>query len=122
MLNKMRFFSLFLLVHFLSADDKARARDLGVPFEGKPGRYNAITDVAGVKIGHSTIIKGEGELKVGRGPVRTGVTALLPRGDKSYADPVFAGWYSLNGNGEMTGTTWVEESGFGRTSDDHQHP
>ncbi len=112
MLNKMRFFSLFLLVHFLSADDKARARDLGVPFEGKPGRYNAITDVAGVKIGHSTIIKGEGELKVGRGPVRTGVTALLPRGDKSYADPVFAGWYSLNGNGEMTGTTWVEESGF----------
>ena len=109
---KVRFFSLLLVFHFLSADDKSRARDLGVPFEGAPGRYNAITDVAGVKVGHSTIIKGEGKLKVGRGPVRTGVTALLPRGDNSYADPVFAGWYSLNGNGEMTGTTWVEESGF----------
>ena len=106
--SNMRFFSLLLLVHFLYADDKSRARDLGVPFEGKPGRYNAITDVTGVKVGHSTIIKGEGKLKVGRGPIRTGVKALLPRGDKSYADPVFAGWYSLNGNGEMSGSTWVE--------------
>jgi len=87
-----------------------RARDLGVPFEGEPGRFNAITDVEGVTVGHSTIIKGEGKLVVGKGPVRTGVTAVLPRGDS--VDPVFAGWFSLNGNGEMTGTTWVEESGF----------
>ena len=90
---------------------KPRARDLGVPFEGNPGPLNAITDVAGVEVGHSTIVKGEGPLKVGEGPVRTGVTAVLPRG-KKLADPVFAGWFSLNGNGEMTGTTWVEESGF----------
>jgi L-aminopeptidase/D-esterase-like protein len=71
---------------------------------------NAITDVAGVEVGHTTLITGQGQLMVGEGPVRTGVTAILPRG-KRY-DPVFAGWYSLNGNGEMTGTTWVEESGF----------
>jgi L-aminopeptidase/D-esterase-like protein len=87
-----------------------RARDLGIPFEGTPGSLNAITDVAGVEVGHTTLIEGEGDLVVGEGPVRTGVTAILPRG-KTY-DPVFAGWYSLNGNGEMTGTTWVEESGF----------
>ncbi len=87
-----------------------RARDLGIPLEGNPGTYNAITDVEGVKVGHTTIISGEGKLVVGEGPVRTGVTAILPKG-KVY-DPVFAGWYSLNGNGEMTGTTWVEESGF----------
>jgi L-aminopeptidase/D-esterase-like protein len=87
-----------------------RARDLGIPFDGIPGRFNAITDVAGLKVGHATLIRGEGPLVVGRGPVRTGVTAILPRG-KSY-DPVFAAWYALNGNGEMTGTTWVEESGF----------
>lgn len=87
-----------------------RARDLGVPFEGQPGPLNAITDVEGVKVGHVTLIAGEGRLEVGKGPVRTGVTAVLPRG-KTGA-PVFAGWYSLNGNGEMTGTTWVEESGF----------
>ncbi len=89
-----------------------RARDLGVPFEGTPGAANAITDVAGVTVGHSTIISGEGPLKVGAGPVRTGVTAILPRGRDSMAKPSFAGWYSQNGNGEMTGTTWVEESGF----------
>jgi L-aminopeptidase/D-esterase-like protein len=87
-----------------------RARDLGVPFDGEVGTYNAITDVAGVEVGHVTLISGSGPLKVGKGPVRTGVTAVLPRG-KSYS-PVFAAWYSLNGNGEMTGTTWVEESGF----------
>lgn len=87
-----------------------RARDIGIPLEGEPGPYNAITDVAGVEVGHTTLIEGEGPLKVGKGPIRTGVTAVLPRG-KAY-DPVFAGWYSLNGNGEMTGTTWVEESGF----------
>ncbi len=90
---------------------KPRARDLGVPFEGSPGPLNAITDVRGVEVGHSTLISGQGELVVGSGPVRTGVTAILPRGRRS-TDPVFAGWFSLNGNGEMTGTTWVEESGF----------
>jgi L-aminopeptidase/D-esterase-like protein len=90
---------------------KPRARDLGVPLEGTPGPLNAITDVKGVEVGHSTLIAGEGKLKVGTGPVRTGVTAVLPRG-KGSADPVFAAWFSLNGNGEMTGTTWIEESGF----------
>lgn len=87
-----------------------RARDLGIPFEGEPGKWNAITDIDGVLVGHTTLIKGEGNLIVSKGPVRTGVTAILPRG-KVY-DPVYAGWYALNGNGEMTGTTWVEESGF----------
>jgi L-aminopeptidase/D-esterase-like protein len=90
--------------------DKPRARDLGIPFDGVPGPLNAITDVEGVEVGHATIISGKGRLEVGRGPVRTGVTAILPRG-KRY-DPTFAGWFSLNGNGEMTGTTWLEESGF----------
>jgi D-aminopeptidase len=90
---------------------KPRARDLGVPFDGAPGRFNAITDVAGVEVGYTTLVSGEGKLVVGKGPVRTGVTAILPRG-KASADPVFAGWFSLNGNGEMTGTTWIEESGF----------
>src|SRR5262245_36584479 len=89
---------------------KPRARDLGVPFDGAPGALNAITDVKGVEVGHTTLISGEGKLQVGVGPVRTGVTAIHPRG-KSSNDPVFAGWYSLNGNGEMTGTTWIEESG-----------
>ena len=88
-----------------------RARDLGVPFEGVPGPLNAITDVAGVEVGAVTLIRGDGALKVGEGPVRTGVTAILPRGQKN-PDPVYAGWFSLNGNGEMTGTTWVEESGL----------
>jgi D-aminopeptidase len=90
---------------------KPRARDLGIPFDGRPGPLNAITDVAGVEVGHTTLISGEGKLIVGEGPVRTGVTAILPRGKES-TEPVFAGWFSLNGNGEMTGTTWVEESGF----------
>jgi L-aminopeptidase/D-esterase-like protein len=93
------------------AQSKPRARDLGVPFDGTPGPLNAITDVKGVEVGHTTLISGEGPLKVGVGPVRTGVTAILPRG-KSSNDAVFAGWFTLNGNGEMTGTTWVEESGF----------
>ncbi|MBV8515500.1 MAG: P1 family peptidase [Acidobacteria bacterium] len=91
---------------------KPRARDLGVPFDGTPGPLNAITDVAGVTVGHTTLISGEGKLQVGKGPVRTGVTAVLPRGKDSMNSSVFAGWWSLNGNGEMTGTTWVEESGF----------
>src|SRR6266487_3261953 len=88
-----------------------RARDLGVPFEGTPGPLNAITDVAGVEVGLVTLIDGDGPLVQGKGPVRTGVTAILPRG-KTSTDPVMAGWFSLNGNGEMTGTTWVKESGF----------
>jgi len=105
-------FVLLLLTEMSSAQTKPRARDLGIPFEGTPGPLNAITDVRGVEVGHSTIISGEGKLEVGKGPVRTGVTAVLPRGQKSANDSVFAGWFSLNGNGEMTGTTWVEESGF----------
>jgi D-aminopeptidase len=90
---------------------KPRARQLGVPFDGTPGPLDAITDVAGVEVGSTTLISGNGPLKVGEGPVRTGVTVVLPRGKQS-TDPVYAGWFSLNGNGEMTGTTWVEESGF----------
>ena len=101
-----------LILSFLNAGSKPRARDLGIPFDGTPGPLNAITDVAGVQVGHTTIIEGSGKLVQGKGPIRTGVTAILPRGDKSLDDPCFAGWYSLNGNGEMTGTTWVEESGF----------
>ncbi len=94
----------------LAAQTKPRARDLGVPFDGVPGRYNAITDVAGVEVGHTTLIRGTGRLVEGKGPVRTGVTAILPRG-RAPQQPVFAGWFTLNGNGEMTGTTWIEESG-----------
>jgi L-aminopeptidase/D-esterase-like protein len=94
-----------------SGQSKLRARDLGVPFDGTPGTLNAITDVKGVEVGQTTLISGEGKLKVGIGPVRTGVTAILPRG-KNSLDPVFAGIFSLNGNGEMTGTHWVEDSGF----------
>ena len=96
----------------VSVQPKPRARDLGIPFDGTPGPYNAITDVAGVEVGYTTLISGSGALKVGEGPVRTGVTAVLPRGKNAFRDPVFAGWYSLNGNGEMTGTAWIEESGF----------
>lgn len=87
-----------------------RARDWGIPFEGVPGKFNAITDVSGVAVGHATIVKGSGKLKVGKGPVRTGVTAILPTGH-DYR-PVFASYSSLNGNGEMTGTAWIDESGF----------
>ena len=91
---------------------RPRARDLGIPFEGAPGPYNAITDVAGVEVGHVTLIQGEGKLVVGRGPVRTGVTTIFPRGKARCAESVFAGMFALNGNGEMTGAAWVEESGF----------
>jgi len=104
--------SLLVLLQFAAAQTKPRARDLGIPFEGTPGALNAITDVKGIEVGHTTLISGEGKLQVGVGPVRTGVTTILPRGKQSTNDPVFAGWFSLNGNGEMTGTTWVEESGF----------
>src|SRR5438094_5064837 len=89
-----------------------RARDLGIPFEGTPGKFNAITDVPGVEVGYTTLISGEGKLEVGKGPVRTGVTAILPRGHASLNDPVYAGFFSFNGNGEMTGTVWVEDGGF----------
>jgi D-aminopeptidase len=105
-----------LSLGLLQAQDKStakpRARDLGVPFDGAPGPLNAITDVSGVSVGHTTLISGDGKLQIGKGPVRTGVTAILPRGKDTMSNPVFAGWWSLNGNGEMTGTTWVEESGF----------
>jgi len=94
-----------------AAQAKPRARDLGVPFDGAPGPYNAITDVKGVEVGHTTLISGSGKLVVGQGPVRTGVTAVLPRG-KNSTDPVSGAWFTLNGNGEMTGTTWLEDSGF----------
>ncbi len=90
---------------------KPRARDLGIPFDGTPAVLNAITDVAGVEVGQVTLISGEGKLVPGKGPVRTGVTAVLTRG-KNSDDQVFGAWFTLNGNGEMTGTTWVEESGF----------
>jgi len=102
---------LSLCVCSTSGQSKPRARDLGVPFDGTPGPLNAITDVKGVEVGHTTLISGEGPLKVGVGPVRTGVTAVLPRG-KDSSDAVFSAWFTLNGNGEMTGTTWVEDSGF----------
>ena len=90
---------------------KPRARDLGLPFEGTPGPLNAITDVAGVTVGHVTLVSGEGKLIVGQGPVRTGLTAILPRGIEN-SDRVFAGYFSFNGNGEMTGMHWVEETGL----------
>jgi L-aminopeptidase/D-esterase-like protein len=104
-------FRVFLLIAisivpaFVIAQTKPRARDLGVPFEGTPGQFNAITDVKGVEVGYATLISGEGKTAV-----RTGVTAILPQG-KDFKGRVFAGWHTLNGNGEMTGTTWVEESG-----------
>ena len=94
-----------------AAQDPVRARDLGVPFDGTPGPRNAITDVAGVEVGHATLVRGSGRLVPGRGPVRTGVTAVLPRGRGSL-EPAFAAWFSLNGNGEMTGTAWIQESGL----------
>src|SRR5579862_845057 len=93
----------FALPLLMLAQEKPRARDLGVPFDGTPGPLNAITDIAGIEVGHTTLIQGT--------DIRTGVTVVFPRG-KSGADPAFAGWYSQNGNGEMTGTTWIEESGF----------
>src|SRR6266478_6908691 len=104
--------AIFGLALLAAAQSKPRARDLGVPFDGTTGPLNSITDIKGIEVGHTTLISGEGKLQVGVGPVRTGVTAILPRGKQSSNDPVFAGWFSLNGNGEMTGTTWVEESGF----------
>ena len=89
----------------------ARARDLGIPLEGTPGALNTITDVAGVAVGHETIVRGSGKLEIGKGPVRTGVTAIFPRG-RDDLTPVFAGWFNLNGNGEMTGTAWIDDYGL----------
>ncbi|HYH84842.1 MAG TPA: P1 family peptidase [Pyrinomonadaceae bacterium] len=103
-------FAIFLAPVAGRAQNKPRARDLGVPFDGTPGPLNAITDVKGVEVGFATIIEGDGKLVAGRGPVRTGVTAILPQG-KNFRGRVFAAWHTLNGNGEMTGTTWLEESG-----------
>jgi L-aminopeptidase/D-esterase-like protein len=112
----MRSLRLLLILTLLALPvwGKPRARDLGIPFNGTPGPRNAITDVSGVEVGQVTIIQGEGKLVPGKKPVRTGVTAVLPRGHqgKASADPVFAGWWALNGNGEMTGTTWIDEGGF----------
>jgi D-aminopeptidase len=103
-------FCLSLALSYCLHAQKPRARDIGIPFNGVTGKYNAITDVKGVEVGYSTIISGQGKNIRGKGPVRTGVTAILPRGRNN--NPVFANWYSLNGNGEMTGTTWITESGF----------
>jgi D-aminopeptidase len=116
-LNKldMKKITTLFIVIFISVQSyaqKPRARDLGIPFEGNTGAFNAITDVKGVEVGYSTIISGDGKNVIGKGPIRTGVTAIFPRGKAKKFSPVYANWYSLNGNGEMTGTTWVTESGF----------
>ena len=100
------FFPIYaLLIFSVAAQTNPRARDLGVPFDGATGQFNAITDVKGVEVGYTTLISGEGKTAV-----RTGITAILPQG-KKFAGRVFAAWHALNGNGEMTGTAWVEESG-----------
>jgi D-aminopeptidase len=91
---------------------KPRARDLGLPFDGVTGKLNAITDIAGVEVGFTTLIEGEGAVEVGQGPIRTGVTALLPRGKRNKPSPIWAGQFNLNGNGEMTGTHWINEAGY----------
>ena len=109
-MKKITVILLLILIHTFNFAQKPRARDIGIPFEGTTGKFNAITDVKGVEVGYSTIISGSGKNIRGKGPVRTGVTAILPRGRNN--NPVFSNWYSLNGNGEMTGTTWIAESGF----------
>ena len=112
--NRFKSYALIAVLGLLTNiaySQKPRARDIGIPFYGTPGKYNAITDVAGVEVGYSTIISGSGKDHIGKGPVRTGVTAIFPNGKVNH-HPVFANWYTLNGNGEMTGTTWITESGF----------
>ena len=111
-MNRIFTFFLVILISSPSYGQKPRARDLGVPFDGETGKLNTITDVKGVEVGYSTIISGNGNNDLGKGPIRTGVTAIFPRGKAKKFSPVYANWYSLNGNGEMTGTTWVTESGF----------
>jgi D-aminopeptidase len=103
--------SLLMLPVAPGAQRKPREHELKLPIGGTPGSLNAITDVSGVEVGQTTLISGSGALVVGKGPVRTGVTVVHPRG-KANPDPVFAAWFTLNGNGEMTGTTWVQESGL----------
>ena len=109
-MRRMKIIAAALLLALLTlpsfAQNKPRGRDLGIPFDGTPGPLNAITDVRGVEVGMTTIVRGDG-----KEAVRTGVTVVLPRGKES-TDPVFAAWFSQNGNGEMTGTTWIEEGGF----------
>ena len=102
---------LALLPAIAFSQDVPNARALGIPLTGTPGPNNAITDVAGVEVGHTTLVSGSGLLVRGKGPVRTGVTAILPRGRQG-PDSVFAAWFSLNGNGEMTGTAWIREGGI----------
>ena len=111
-MKQILLFVIFIFNHLFStmSQQNARARDLGIPFDGNPGKYNAITDVAGVEVGFTTLIEGSGSLQKGKGPIRTGVTAIFPAG-KIYM-PVFANWHCLNGNGDMTGTHWITESGF----------
>ncbi len=109
---KKQTLTLLIAVFFCSVSlaQKPRARDLGIPFNGTPGKHNSITDVQGIEVGYKTLIEGNGKLVMGKGPVRTGVTAIFPKG-KNSLERVFAAWFTLNGNGEMTGTTWVDESG-----------
>ena len=109
-LPALAFLLLFIASFSRAQQNKPRARDLGIPFDGLAGTYNAITDVPGVEVGYKTLILGTGKLVIGQGPVRTGVTAIFPRG-KNSMERVFASWFTLNGNGEMTGTTWLKESG-----------
>ena len=105
--------ALALVLLALASMAQGRARDLGVPFEGTPGRLNAITDVPGVEVGQKTLIAGEGPLKVGAGPIRTGVTVIFPRGHKNLR-PVYGGYFNLNGNGEMTGLAYMQDFGIVR--------
>ena len=100
----------FLALAALATQAHGRARDLGIPFEGKPGPLNAITDIPGVEVGQKTLIEGEGPLKVGVGPVRSGVTVIFPRG-RNNLKPVYGGYFTLNGNGEMTGLAYMGASG-----------
>ena len=113
--NNMKKILIVLIISikpYLFFGQEPRAREIGVPFNGVTGVNNSITDVEGVEVGYSTIISGSGENIIGKGPIRTGVTAIFPRGKLNKFSPVYASWYSLNGNGEMTGTTWITESGF----------
>jgi len=104
-------FAALALTNPVEGQAPKRGRELGIPLDGTPGTLNAITDVPGVEVGMVTLVSGNGKLVTGKGPIRTGVTAILPRG-KASDQPVYAAWFTLNGNGEMTGTTWIEESGF----------
>ncbi len=91
---------------------KPRARDLGLPFDGMTGEFNGLTDIAGVEVGFATLVEGEGDVQVGKGPIRTGVTAILPKGKRTKPSPIWAGQFNLNGNGEMTGTHWINDAGY----------